>query len=96
VYEQHYVEIEGTWHTAAEGERTECGLRIPYPGTPWTRVAPEEKVHCGVELPEGTTDIRPEPEMPFAAPEPATKVVEAEKPAAKPAAKTATKAKAKK
>jgi hypothetical protein len=48
VYEQHYVEIEGTWHTAAEGERTECGLRIPYPGTPWTRIAPDKKVHCGV------------------------------------------------
>ena len=70
MYETHYVEIEGTWHTAGSGERTECGLVIPYPGTPYTRAKPDKKVHCGGELPEGTTDIREEPAMPFAAPEP--------------------------
>ena len=72
MYEQHYVEIEGKWHTAGSGERTECGIAIPYPGTPYTRVTPDKKVHCGVEVVEGTTDIREEPPMPFAAPEPET------------------------
>ncbi len=86
MYEQHYVEIDGKWHTAGSGERTECGMVIPYPGTPYTRVKPDKKVHCGDELPEGTTDIREEdpPAMPFAAPEPET------------ATKTTSKAKAKK
>lgn len=68
MYEQHYVEIEGKWHTAGTGERTECGMVIPYPGTPYTRVVPDGRVHCGG---------KPEAEVE----EPATKVVEDEKPA---------------
>ena len=72
MYEQHYVEIDGTWHTAGSGERTECGMVIPYPGTTYTRTKPDKKVHCGGEMPVGTTDVREEdaPPMPFAAPEP--------------------------
>ena len=60
MYEQHYVEIEGKWHTAGTGERTECGIEIPYPGTPYTRVKPDKKVHCGVD-PEPVEEEAAEP-----------------------------------
>jgi hypothetical protein len=85
VYEQHYVQIDGKWHTAGSGERTECGMVIPYPGTPYTREVPDAKVHCGAELVEGTTDIREEdaPPMPFAAPEPTAPKASATKAKAK-------------
>ena len=44
-YEPQYVELDGVWHLIGDGQRTECGIALPY-DSPWTNELPK-KVHCG-------------------------------------------------
>ncbi len=48
MYVAKYVKLAAAWHPIAENEQTECGIAIPYPGTPWASTVPEgESIHCG-------------------------------------------------